>query len=75
MRDSDAAKRGAAHRGFISAYATSALEEDKAEVFSFLMTEPAAVADMAKRDPVLKLKVLAVQKQFEAFAAVEDRSD
>jgi hypothetical protein len=43
--------------GFVTRYATSALEEDKAELFAFMLTEPAAVASLAESDAVLARKV------------------
>lgn len=43
--------------GFLTYYATSALEEDKAEVFAFLMARPAAVRQRRAADPVLAAKV------------------
>jgi hypothetical protein len=49
--------------GFLTRYSTSALEEDKAEVFAFSMTAPAAVARVAARDSVVRAKVHAVRAQ------------
>lgn len=43
--------------GFLTEYATSAVEEDKAEVFGHLMTSPAFVRRLCDRDPVLAAKV------------------
>lgn len=43
--------------GFLTRYSTSALEEDKAEVFAFLMARPEAVAERLPHDPVLRRKV------------------
>lgn len=43
--------------GFLTRYAMSAVEEDKAEVFSFLMTQPDAVRGRAAADPVVRAKV------------------
>ena len=42
--------------GFVSLYATAGVEEDKAELFSFLMTEPALVDERARTDVVLAAK-------------------
>ncbi len=47
--------------GFLSLYSRSGLEEDKAEVFSFLMTEPVRVAAIAAADPVVARKVRLVK--------------
>ena len=46
-----------AEPGFISPYSTSALQEDKAEIFGHLMVDPAGVAKMADKDPVIRAKV------------------
>jgi hypothetical protein len=43
--------------GFLTRYAMSAVEEDKAEVFSLLMTRPADVRARAANDDVLRAKV------------------
>ena len=43
--------------GFVSLYATSALEEDKAEIFAFMMARPAAIHRLAGRDEVIAAKV------------------
>jgi hypothetical protein len=43
--------------GFVTRYATAALEEDKAELFSWLMSDPALVAARAGADAVLRAKV------------------
>ncbi len=48
--------------GFITRYATASLEEDKAELFSYMMTEPNIVKARAKDDPVLSAKVDALAK-------------
>ena len=43
--------------GFLSRYATSAPEEDQAEVFAFLMSAPEAVARVGARDAIVRAKV------------------
>ena len=43
--------------GFLTRYATAAVEEDKAELFAFLMTAPREVGRRAERDAVLGKKV------------------
>jgi len=48
--------------GFLTRYATSALEEDKAETFAFLMAQPALVAARAATDPVLAAKVARIRR-------------
>jgi len=42
--------------GFVSVYATSALEEDKAELFAVMMTQPAWLARRLEADAILALK-------------------
>lgn len=42
--------------GFVSMYGTSGVEEDKAELFSFLMTDPDLVDRLARADVVLSAK-------------------
>jgi hypothetical protein len=49
--------------GFVTRYATSALEEDKAETFAFLMVAPGMLAERTKSDPVLARKVARVKSQ------------
>lgn len=63
MRDPDSSTLEEHRPGFLSRYSTSALEEDKAEVFSFLMTTPGAVQAIAARDPVVGAKVRSVKEQ------------
>jgi hypothetical protein len=57
MRDRRASDPTDAQPGFLTRYATSALEEDKAETFSFMLTRPAEVARRAAGDPALAAKV------------------
>lgn len=56
MRERSSSAFGEAPAGFVSRYATSAVEEDKAEVFAFLMTRPAAMEQLGRRDPVVAAK-------------------
>ncbi|MBN2192975.1 MAG: hypothetical protein JW751_09180 [Polyangiaceae bacterium] len=58
--------------GFVSRYATAALEEDKAEVFSFLMTAPAELTALGQRDVVIGRKMAAVKRQVGAHLPVLD---
>lgn len=48
--------------GFLNAYSTSALAEDKAEVFANLMVEGWHVESMAKKDPIIAAKVERVKE-------------
>lgn len=43
--------------GFLNHYSTTAVEEDKAEVFANLMVDPVYVRNRATEDPVLRAKV------------------
>jgi len=53
--------------GFVSRYATSALEEDKAETFAFSMAAPLRLDAIAARDPVIKRKILALRAALHEF--------
>lgn len=53
--------------GFVSRYATSALEEDKAEVFAFAFITPAALLELAARDVRVSAKLAAVRRQVAQF--------
>lgn len=54
--------------GFLTAYATAAVEEDKAETFSHLLCDSAFVAERAAADPVLRAKVARLKASLAAFA-------
>jgi hypothetical protein len=45
-----------ADKGFVSPYSMSSVQEDKAEVFALLMEDPAALANMAQSDPIIRAK-------------------
>jgi hypothetical protein len=53
--------------GFLTRYATSAVEEDKAEVFAHLMTDYAAVVERSKSDPVIDRKISAIKALLTRF--------
>lgn len=61
VRDDDAGTLTDKFPGFLSRYAKSGVEEDKAETFSWLMVEPAVVLKRAKKDKVLGKKVEALK--------------
>jgi hypothetical protein len=63
LRDGDASHFAEDRAGFVSKYATSALEEDKAEVFSFMMSEPRRLKELAERDAIVAAKMDAVERQ------------
>jgi hypothetical protein len=56
MRDPASAAPSEERVGFVTRYATSALEEDKAETFSFLVTSPLGLRRRAAHDQVLANK-------------------
>lgn len=58
---------GSGRPGFFTEYAMAALEEDKAEVFSFMMSEPEAARGVARRDAVVGDKWRAIERQLRAF--------
>ncbi len=60
--------------GFLTAYATFAVEEDKAELFSWMMTEPWVVEERAGRDRILSLKVRLLRAQLRRFSPDLDRA-
>ncbi len=43
--------------GFVDGYATSAIEEDKAEMFAYFMTDPTAVRTLANKDAGVACKL------------------
>jgi hypothetical protein len=53
--------------GFVSRYATSALEEDKAETFAFLMAAPVRLDAIAARDAVIRNKIVALRAELHEF--------
>ena len=61
MREPSASALSREFPGFATRYAMSAIEEDKAELFAFLVTEPAALRDMAREDAHLAAKIAALQ--------------
>jgi len=57
MREPAASALSREFPGFATRYATSAIEEDKAELFAFIVTEPAALRAMARDDAYLAAKI------------------
>jgi hypothetical protein len=55
--------------GFVTAYAMSAIEEDKAELYSFVMTDPRRVAARSAVDPVVQKKVAYLTRALAHFEA------
>ena len=63
MRQPGSARLSTETPGFLSRYSTSAVEEDKAEVFAFLVTAPEQVRSIMDRDVVVRAKVAAIARQ------------
>lgn len=55
--------------GFVSRYAMSALEEDKAETFALRMSDSALFEKLAASDPVLRAKATAIDAQLRKLSA------
>ena len=53
--------------GFLTSYATSAVEEDKAELFARLMVEPGYVSKRAEDDAILRRKVVRLKELLVSF--------
>jgi hypothetical protein len=53
--------------GFLNHYSTTAVEEDKAEVFANLIAEAAYVESRIKKDPVLRAKVTRMKELTASF--------
>ncbi len=60
--------------GFLTAYSTSAVEEDKAEVFSHLIGTSAFVEERMAADPVIKAKVERLKQLVVTFEPAMDES-
>jgi hypothetical protein len=52
-----------AYPGFLNHYATTAVEEDKAETFAWLMTDPDELERRSRVDPILAAKTARVRDQ------------
>jgi len=74
LRHPGAGKFTADRPGFVSEYATSALEEDKAETFAMRMVAPRALAERAQSDGVLRAKSASVERELRKLSsALGDR--
>jgi hypothetical protein len=60
--------------GFLTRYSTSGLEEDKAEVFAWMVMKPSYVSERAKKDPVLKAKTVRIKELVQDFCPQMDDS-
>jgi hypothetical protein len=68
VRDPATSDANSAPVGFVTPYAASALEEDKAETFAFMMVAPGLVRERCQSDRVLAEKVRAIRRQLSAFS-------
>jgi hypothetical protein len=53
--------------GFLTLYGTAAVEEDKAELFSFLFTDDAFLAERSTADPVVRAKQARLKELLQRF--------
>jgi hypothetical protein len=58
--------------GFLNRYAISGVEEDKAEVFAYMMVEPKAIAERIEKDKYVRLKTERMTELIAAFAPKAD---
>jgi len=73
MRDANASLLSDKHPGFLNRYSTSGIEEDKAEVFSFMVMDYKTVEERAKKDKILKRKMAYMKTLARKFS--RDMSD
>lgn len=69
VRQHDASLWSEENEGVLSFYSLSALEEDKAELFSFAMVSPGRVSQRAGEDRVVGRKLAALRRQLDASFA------
>jgi hypothetical protein len=72
VRDPGAGRFSAEIPGFVSRYATSALEEDKAETFAMRMVAPRQFAALVAEDPILRAKSRALEAQLRGLCPALD---
>ncbi len=71
MRSPWVGERRADLPGFVTSYATSGVEEDKAETFALAMTD-GTVRAQAERDPTLAKKLALAESRLEAFGRLPE---
>ncbi len=69
MRDPDASLLTTSIPGFLTAFSTSGVEEDKAEIFANMMVDLAVVEKRANADAVIRSKMLFMRKLIRSFSA------
>jgi hypothetical protein len=72
LRDAGAGRFTGEIPGFVSRYATSALEEDKAETFAMRMSDPRGFAALLAVDPILRAKSHALEVQLRKLSPALD---
>ncbi|RYG30744.1 hypothetical protein EON81_24345 [bacterium] len=60
--------------GFVNEYSTSAVEEDKAEIYSYLLDNPAFLAERVKADPVIAAKATRIKALVKALEPAMDEA-
>jgi hypothetical protein len=58
--------------GFLTVYGTSAVEEDKAELYAHLIVSPRFANDQALKDPVLAAKIALLKKRLQEYSPCFD---
>ncbi len=58
--------------GFLDTYSQSAVPEDKAEIYSYMITDYATVKKRAESDPIIKAKVTRIQELLHDFDSTFD---
>ena len=59
-------------RGFVNRYSTSAVEEDQAEVYRYLMVDPNRLLRRSESDEILQRKVLRIKASLRSFCPAID---
>lgn len=72
MRDSEAAIICYDIEGCINRYSTSGVEEDKAEIFTYLITHPEKIEEFALRDSIIQRKIRLLKGQISRFSSEID---
>jgi len=72
MREAGVGKLTDKLPGFITLYSTSAIEEDKAEIFAHLLVDPVFLDDRVKADPVVSSKVAFLKQRLKDWVSAVD---
>lgn len=63
QNDPNQGRLNASLSGFLDLYSMSALEEDKAEIFAYLVHRPKYMKNRAAKDPLIARKISLLKKQ------------